>query len=142
MIIKVQDIMSKPPITINHNSTLKEAAKLMIEKRIGFLIVLKEGKLYGVISERDILKAIAEGKDPSNTMVDNYCSKNIITVKQSDTINTAAKLMRMNKIRHLVVIDDYHNPVGTLSIRDLLREENMLRKIEVIRLEELNELWF
>ena len=140
--MKVRDIMSKPVITINHDSSLRDAARKMSEHGIGFLVVLKNGELYGVISERDIVKVIALGKNPDDVKVGDVCTKTVVTIREDESPSVAAKLMRLNRVRHLVVVDQSLKPVGVLSIRDLVREEKILQKIEAMRPEEFNEWWF
>ena len=139
MSLKVKDVMSKPPIVVSPNITLSMAAQEMIRHGVSFLVICKDKRLYGVLSEKDIVKAVSEGLDPCKVKVDDVCTKTVITIREDESLQIAAKLMRINKIRHLVVVDEQLNVVGVLSIRDLLREEKLLQKIEYMRPEGLNK---
>ena len=140
--IKVRDVMSKRLVTISPKATLKEAAETMIRNGVSFLVVVQDGKLFGVISEKDIVRCIAEGRDVNSTKIEDVCTREVITVRDEDSIQDAAKLMRSHRIRHLVVVDSNKNPVGVLSIRDLVREEATLKKIEELTPEQLEDWWF
>ncbi len=140
--IKVRDVMSKRLVTISPKATLKEAAETMIKNGVSFLVVVQDGKLFGVISEKDIVRCIAEGRDVNSTKIEDVCTREVITVRDEDSIQDAAKLMRSHRIRHLVVVDSNKNLVGVLSIRDLVREEATLKKIEELTPEQLEDWWF
>ncbi len=142
MVVKVSDVASKKLITITPSATLKEAAETMIKNGVSFLVVMENGKLYGVISEKDIVRCIAEGKDVNSTRVGEVCTREVITIKEDAPLQEAAKLMRRHRIRHLVVVDSSGNPVGVISIRDLVREEATLKKIEELTPDQLEEWWF
>ena len=129
--MNVNQIVTRPLITIAAGSTVLDAAKLMVEKNIGLLVIvqgLESTKLVGVISERDIIKTVASGGALS-VPVDNVCTKQVVTVQGSSDVAEAAKAMNKNRIRHVVVVDDRDSPIGVVSMRDLVGERATLTAI-------------
>ncbi len=117
-------------ISITPDETVRDAAKVMVSKGIGFLVVVDSSdprKLLGVISERDVIRAVASNKE--NSKVEELMTKEVVTVKDTDTLYKAAKLMKEHSIRHLVVVNEEGIPVGVLSIRDLTYEEGALKAL-------------
>ena len=129
--MNVSRIVTRPLIVIASNKTVLDAAKLMVEKNIGLLVVCDEkdnSKLVGVVSERDIIRVVAEAK-ALNVPVSQVSTKNTVTVRGSDDVAEAAKAMNKNRIRHVVVVDDRDNPMGVVSMRDLVGERATLTAI-------------
>ncbi|MDK2372409.1 MAG: CBS domain-containing protein [Candidatus Korarchaeota archaeon] len=117
-------------ISVTPDKTVREAAKVMANKGIGFLVVVDSSdprKVVGVLSERDIIRALASNKEDAK--VEELMTKDVVTVKDTDTLYKAAKLMREHRIRHLVVVNEDGIPVGVLSIRDLTYEEGALKAL-------------
>jgi CBS domain-containing protein len=116
---------------IPSGTTMLDAAKLMVDNNMGLLVICdpkERTNLAGVISERDIMKAIASGKK-LNAAVDEVSTKHVITAKASSDVAEAAKAMNKNKIRHVVVVDEHGKPVGVVSMRDLVGERATLTAI-------------
>lgn len=117
-------------ISVTPDESLREAARVMASKGIGLLVVVDpkdSKKLVGVISERDIIRALARNEEDSK--VREIMTKEVITVKDTDTLYKAAKLMKEHRIRHLVVVNEEGIPLGVLSIRDLTYEEGALKTL-------------
>jgi len=129
--MKVSHIVTRSLITLPAGRTVLDAAKLMLENNIGLLVITQgqdSTRLVGVISERDIIRAIASGL--TLTMpVDEVCTKRVITVHENSDVAEAAKAMNKNKIRHVVVVDDKGKPIGVVSMRDLVGERATLTAI-------------
>ena len=131
MAMNVGRIITKSLAWIPSGTTLLEAAKQMVEKNIGLLVVCDpkdKTKIVGVISERDIMKSMASG-EKLTTQVDKISTKNVITVKASSEVAEAAKAMNKHRIRHVVVVDDQDKVVGVISMRDLVGERATLTAI-------------
>ena len=112
---KGKKLWSIPP-----NATVFEAIKLMAEKNIGALLVLSDGKLVGLFSERDYARKIAlQGKSSKETRVREIFTGVVITVKPHDSVEDCMKLMTEHRVRHLPVVDK-GNVVGLVSIGDLV----------------------
>jgi CBS domain-containing protein len=118
-------------VTIGADDTVLKAAKLLVQNNIGLLVVIEERpnrKLVGVLSERDIIRVIASGST-LEILVNEVCTRNVVTVHASSDVAEAAKAMNKHGIRHVVVLDDSSNPVGVISMRDLVGERATLTAI-------------
>lgn len=125
--MKVYSVAKSPAITIKPTDSIRDAAMVMAEKKIGFLPVVDNGVLVGVVSERDIVNAVAKGID-LKLPVATIMKRHVITVDYNDSVSKAAMLMRTHGIRHLVVLKDGEF-YGVLSIRDLVKEKTVLESI-------------
>jgi len=129
--MNIGDILQRPLVMIPSGTTILDAAKLMVDNNMGLLVICdpkERTNLAGVISERDIMKAIASGKK-LNAAVGEVSTKHVITAKASSDVAEAAKAMNKNKIRHVVVVDEQGKPVGVVSMRDLVGERATLTAI-------------
>jgi CBS domain-containing protein len=119
MVYTVKDFMTKTIYTVDCNATVAEASKIMLEKNVGYLIVLDGGQPVGMISERDIVfKVVALGKDPSKVKVGEIMSKPLITVDPDATISDAVDIMVKNGLRRIPVVKD-GIIYGVFTTRDL-----------------------
>lgn len=114
----VRDVMNKGVMTASPEATVKEAAKIMSQHHVGSLVILKEEKIVGIITERDILIAVADGKDAELTTVEEIMSKNVITVASDKTIEDAVNLMVEHKIKKLPVVDG-DKLIGIITASDI-----------------------
>ena len=116
---QVRDIMQKKVITIELQKTVQDAAIILKEKHISFLVVVKNSKPVGVISERDIVrKIVAESVDSKSTQLEVIMSKNFKWVEPNTSIESAVQKMLNNNIRRLVVLED-ENLAGVITQTDL-----------------------
>ena len=116
---QVRDIMQKKVITIELQKTVQNAAVILKEKHISFLVVVKDSKPVGVISERDIVrKIVAESVDSKSTQLEVIMSKNFKWVEPNASIESAVQKMLNNNIRRLVVLED-ENLAGVITQTDL-----------------------
>ena len=116
----VPDLVNQQEIwTCKPQSSVSEAAKFMAQRKFGAVMVVADGKLVGIFSERDLLsKVIAQDRDPDVLTLDEVMTRSPITVAPEDTPHTALELMRRHGIRHLPVTEE-NRPIGMLSVRDL-----------------------
>ena len=116
---KVRDIMQKNVITIENVKKAHDAAIILKEKEISFLVVVKEGKPIGIVSERDIVrKIVADNNDAQTTQLETIMSKNFKWVEPNASIESAVQKMLNNNIRRLVVLEN-ENLVGVITQTDL-----------------------
>ncbi len=114
----VGDLAHMNTATTEVTATLREAAADLAGEYKGMLVVSGPKGLIGVISERDIIRAIGEGEDPDAMRVEEMMVTDLVTIAPGGTVQDAIALMDANEIRHLVVMegDEYR---GILSMRDL-----------------------
>lgn len=109
--------------TISPDETVFEALRLMADKDVGALLVMKGDKLVGVISERDYArKVILVGKASKETLVKEIMSDKIHVIHPDQTAEEAMELMNSKHIRHLPVTEDNEEVIGMISIGDVLRD--------------------
>jgi CBS domain-containing protein len=119
--LKVEDVMVKEVITIDENSTVKEAADIMNKFEIGCLIAVRKGKAMGILTERDLLKrVVAEGKDANRTKVKDIMTSPLVVAEPTMDLGEAVKLMFQMKIKKLPVVDG-KKLVGLVSLTDIAR---------------------
>jgi CBS domain-containing protein len=119
--MQVRDGMSEVVLTVGPGHTLREAAKAMCSKHVGAAIVLDpDGQGPGVITERDILHAIADGQDPDSEPVERHLTSDLTFAAPDWSLEQAAATMIRQGFRHLVVVDR-GDLVGVLSMRDIVR---------------------
>ena len=127
--MRVEALIRRTPVTISPGATIRQAAEVFAREKIGLLVVARSVspvKAEAVISERDVVRAVAKGTALS-AQLDSVASKSLISVKRSDRASKAVRLMMDNGIRHLVVENDDGTLFGVLSIRDFFREAKLLQ---------------
>ena len=115
----VRDVMSTTLLTVNATATLTEAAAQMDARGVGAALVLNGERLSGILTERDILHAVATGQ-MEGTKVGAWMTHDPETVGPDDRPGHAAAIMLHGGFRHLPVLDG-DRPIGIISIRDLMR---------------------
>lgn len=117
----IKDILKgREVFTIQSGSSVKEIVNYMASKGVGLVPVMKDEKLVGVFSERDLVKrVIAKDKDMNSTLVDDVMSTNLVIAKIDESNEAVLAKMKEAKTRHILIIDN-DKLVGVLSVRDLL----------------------
>ena len=116
---KVRDIMQKNVITIESEKKSLDAAIILKEKEISFLVVVNESKPVGIVSERDIIrKIVADNKDAAVTSLEAIMSKKFKWVEPNSSIESAVQKMLNNNIRRLVVLEN-EKLAGVITQTDL-----------------------
>ncbi len=116
--MKVSEIMTNAAVTDRPDDTLVDAAKKMWEQQTGSLLVIDGEQLVGIITERDVLRAVATGVEIDRAKVVDVMARDPVSVHPSLTLREAARIMTERWIRHLPVIDN-GKLVGIVSQRDL-----------------------
>lgn len=123
MVMLVKDVMNPQVVVAKPEATVKEAAKIMSELKIGCLIVIDNAKIAGIVTEGDIIsKVIAKGMDTEKTTLKEIMTKNVISVELDKNLSEAADIMVENKIKRLPVLDD-EKLVGIITATDLISYE-------------------
>jgi len=119
----VSELLKRREGTLWHarpDDTVFEALKLLAEYEVGALMVMEQGKLVGVLSERDYTRKIAlQGRSSKDTRVKDIMTRDVLYVTPTTGTRACMALMSEKKIRHLPVLDG-HTVVGMISIRDIL----------------------
>jgi CBS domain-containing protein len=119
--MRVRDAMSEVVLTVGPHHTLRQVAGQMSARRIGSAIVVDpEGAGIGIITERDILNAIGDGKDPDSERTAGHITWDVVYASPTWTLDEAAAAMIRGGFRHLVVLAD-DDVLGVISVRDILR---------------------
>lgn len=117
--MQVTDVMTQASVTDSPSDTLKAAAAAMWGQQTGSLLVMDGEALVGIITERDVMKAVARGMDVETTPVSAVMTAAVLTVAPETSLHDAARTMAARWIRHLPVLDD-GRVVGVVSQRDLV----------------------
>lgn len=118
----LRDIMTQKPVTLQSTDTVIAAARSMRDGNIGDVVVVENGQVQGILTDRDIvIRALAEGRDPARTTVGEICSKELTTLSPGAAIGDAENLMRDKAIRRLPVVEG-GRPVGIVTLGDLAVE--------------------
>jgi CBS domain-containing protein len=117
----VRDGMSQVVLTVGPQHTLREAARLMADRRVGAAVVLDpESSGPGILTERDLLDSVGHGQDPDAERVADHLTSDIVFASPDWSLEEAAVAMVRGGFRHLVVTDGA-DVVGLLSMRDVVR---------------------
>jgi CBS domain-containing protein len=114
----VGDVMAKGLLLIEESATIKQAAASMTARNVGSALVARDGRLVGILTERDVLRVAGTGD--LDDQVDRWMTKHPETVDADESTQQAAVVMIHGGFRHLPVLED-GRPVGIVSIRDLMR---------------------
>ena len=124
MATTVRDVMTSALVTFPENATAAEAAQGMREWDIGDVLVERNGKVTGIVTDRDIVvRAVAEGRAPSSVQLGEICSDMLVTVAPTDTVDSVIRLMRDNALRRVPVFDG-DRAVGIVTLGDLAMERD------------------
>ena len=117
----VRDAMTPTVLTIGPTHTLRQAATLMVARKVGAAVVLDpDSEGPGILTERDVLGALAAGQDPDSEVAADHLTPEAVVATPDWPLHEAAAAMLHGGFRHLVVCDG-DDVVGVLSVRDLLR---------------------
>ena len=123
-------------VTIHPEATVLDAARLMNVHHIGALVVVRNGELAGIFTERDVLRrVVAEQRDPAETAVDAVMTSTVAVASLDTSTDEIRSVFREQRIRHLPVIED-DRVIGMISIGDLNRTENEVQARTILYLEQ------
>jgi CBS domain-containing protein len=118
--MNVSDLMSKPSCFVDGETTLAEATTMMGEQRVGSALVMEGDHLAGILTERDIVRAMSTAHDAPARPVIEWMTKHPITVTGDTAVRDALRTMVEGGFRHLPVVDG-DAVVGVLSMRDVAK---------------------
>ncbi len=117
----LKELVNKHLVTVEPDTKVKEAAKIMEKENVGTVLVLDNNRPRGILSDRDIvLRCIAKDVDVDDCTVENVMTESLATVNENDGIFDCIEKMRENHVRRIPVVNDQNKVVGILSFGDLL----------------------
>ena len=119
----IRELMTTSPRTVDSSTPVVEAARLMKQEDVGPVPVVDDGKLAGIVTDRDIvLRVVAEGKDPQATPVEEAMSRDLVTVDPHQPLDEALRLMAQHQVRRLPVCEEDGRLVGIVAQADIALE--------------------
>ena len=116
----IGEMMARDVLAVAPEDTIGEAAEMMVERGVGSAVVLDYGRLIGIFTERDLLRAVADRVHSSEARVREWMTAEPITITPETSAEEAAQTMLDNGFRHLPVVEG-ERAVGIISIRDVAR---------------------
>jgi len=127
--LAVRDVMTRTVVTATPDMSAAQAGKKMVENRVGSVIIVKDGRPVGIVTESDMVaKVIFKNVKPSSIKLEQLMSKPLITTKSSDDIHEAVLMMAQKKIRRLPVIDG-DELVGIITDADVIQVSSEINQI-------------
>jgi IMP dehydrogenase len=119
-------------LQIEGAATVLDAIKRMVEANVGSLLVMEDGKLAGIVTERDYLRRVAlEGREENETPVREIMSAPLVYVTPETSIDECMAVMTERRIRHLPVLDDRREVVGVISIGDVVKFQSKQQSVQI-----------
>jgi CBS domain-containing protein len=119
-------------LQIEGAATVLDAIKRMVEANVGSLLVMEDGKLAGIVTERDYLRRVAlEGREENETPVREIMSAPLVYVTPETSIDECMAVMTERRIRHLPVLDDGREVVGVISIGDVVKFQSKQQSVQI-----------
>jgi CBS domain-containing protein len=117
-------LVSRSVVAVSPKATVLEAVEVMAAAQIGSVVVISDGELLGIFSERDVmLRVVLEGRNPLFTLVEETMTTPVQTISMHTNGDEALRIMLQEHIRHLPVIDDKGRAQAIVSMRSLLEEK-------------------
>ena len=115
----IDEHMNRYVLTVGPQQTLEEGAQAMMERRVGSAMVVAKAGFIGIITERDVLRAVANGRVPWSTKIEDVMTSEPICAPPTIDVREATSLMMEHGFRHLPIVEN-GKLIGILSLRDIL----------------------
>ncbi|MEV4417234.1 CBS domain-containing protein [Catellatospora sp. NPDC049609] len=116
----IRDMMTGQPVCVTAATTLTEAARLMRDHRIGDVLVTEDDRLIGIVTSGDIVRMVADERDPRTVTAGELSGRELVTVHADDDTGEAARLMKERSLRRLPVCEN-DRVIGVITWNDLTR---------------------
>lgn len=116
----VTRLVRRGPVTVAPTVTLRELSEVLVREEVGVALVMRDGAPVGLVSERDVVRAMQDGHDVDDDRVGDVMTFEVVAIDAHQPITAAAELMLDGEIRHLLVSDGDRS-LGVISIRDVLK---------------------
>jgi CBS domain-containing protein len=128
----IKEVMTSEVKACEPNTTVAEAAKVMAKEDIGPVPVVEEGRLTGIVTDRDIVvRVVAEGRDPNSTTVGEIASSDLVTVSPDDDLDVALQHLARKQVRRIPVVEG-DRLVGIVAQADIARLGSDAKTGEVV----------
>jgi CBS domain-containing protein len=117
---QIEEIMNKEVATAKPDDHLVDAAKTMLERKIGCVVVVEREKVVGIVTESDLIRCAASGLDPNQKLVKDVMNSPPVTCTPEAPVEEAYAHMRKNNIRHLPIVGEDGALVGIVTMKDLI----------------------
>lgn len=117
---RIDEIMVRKVVTTGPEANLSTAAKLMVENRVGSVVIVEKKRLAGIITESDFLRFASKRTDTEKAKVRDYMKRRVVSCDPSCRIVDALMLMKKHKVRHLPIVTKTKRVLGIVSLRDLI----------------------
>ena len=115
----LRDVAIRHLVTVDQNASLRRAAQVMTDRGVGCAVVIDKEQVAGIITERDILHAVAQSQNVDETKVETVMTRDVISGAPGWDLLRAVNTMTAGGFRHLLV-SEMNDPIGIVSMRDLL----------------------
>ena len=125
--MRIAEIMVKDPVRVSPDTSVGEIARLMRDKSISSVILVKGDQAVGIVTERDLVRRVlASGRDPTVTKALDICTRPVATTSDSADLELAVDIMNSYNIRRLVIVDRDSKVVGIVTTDDIWRNYRQL----------------
>ena len=132
-------VAGRPSVTVSRDATVVEAAREMKQRNVGSVLVLDDGRLAGIFTERDALfRVLAAARDPATTTLGEVMTPQPQTMHPDEPFVRALRVMHEGKFRHLPVVE-FGRPLGVVSVRDALDDDLVELRWDLEQREEARE---
>jgi CBS domain-containing protein len=132
MSTSIKEVMTSEVKACEPHTTVAEAAKVMAREDVGPVPIVEEGRLTGIVTDRDIVtRVVAEGRDPNSTTVGEIASRDLVTVSPDDDLDMALKHLAQNQVRRIPVVEG-GRLVGIVAQADIARLGSDAKTGEVV----------
>jgi CBS domain-containing protein len=116
----LRDIQTRHMLTVSPQDSLLHVARMMSDRDVGSAVVVDTEKVAGIVTERDLLHAAGKGVDFKSTQTADVMTTDVVTGESGWDVLRAVRTMTEGGFRHLLVVDADDDPVGIVSVRDLM----------------------
>jgi CBS domain-containing protein len=117
----LRDIQTRHMLTVSPQDTLRHVARMMSDRDVGSAVVIDSGSVAGIVTERDLLRAAGKGLDFDSTKASEVMTTDVVAGEPGWDVLRAMRTMTEGGFRHLLVVDAEDDPVGIVSVRDLMQ---------------------
>lgn len=121
---KIRELMTGGPVALDVSATVSEAARQMKERNVGDVLVTRDGKLCGIVTDRDlVVRCLAQEGDARKQAIGEFCTEELVTLAPDAEVTAAIQVMQEHAVRRIPIVD-HDRAVGVVSLGDLAIERD------------------